>query len=381
MEDQQARPSTATSTGRSSRFNEELEPTDEFSIHPRPSMQTVESWEMPLGGGPTDDEPPEVSSFVAPISGYFKESYRLKGDQYHASAQADTSETEEIRADYEDLWLSIQLWWDLLLRMQPNSVTDDLSKTTIAVDLMLDTAVGRLLPEVREYPHKLARRNIRDLQRRLRRQELELRADMNTCGLKPPKILCGCLIGVKRPAKKQNIWTRLFGSKPQDMKRQEDRNFRARDVAGLIRIEDFLTFVSRDFDRQLGRPWEGEEGVQEDTLVVTAIGFLDDEIKDLLPKKDYRTALELRADWVYVLCNRRFRNAVIREVNALVAEGVSFYKKQGHEAHRQECELWAPPAKGLARILSSSVPPQKDGKPEPPPKRPSFWTLGSKSGK
>ncbi|KAF4981452.1 hypothetical protein FZEAL_2740 [Fusarium zealandicum] len=312
----------------------------------------------------------DVSSFRSPIAGFFSGSYNLKGDDFQGALQHN-EQMEEVKLEYDGLWLQLQLFWDLLLRMQPNCITIDKNKISTAVDLMLDIATGRLLPEVRpEYQVKIGHRNVRQLRRRLQVQELHLRTDMNTCG-KPPKMLCGCMVALKRPKYKTNIWTRLFGSKPNEPNRTEDRSFRIRDMAGLIRLEDFLTFVSHEFDRQLG-----PSGLDaEQSLVLTAMSFMDDELKEFLPKRDYRTAAELKYSWVYVLCDRGFRDAVNREVHALVTEAVAFRNKQGYYAHRVECELWTGAKGGLARMLSTPIAQGSSLKP-------AFWKSDSKgSGK
>ncbi|KAM0440077.1 hypothetical protein ACHAPT_001180 [Fusarium lateritium] len=252
--------------------------------------------------------------------------------------------------DFDGLWLNIQFFHDSMLRSQPNSVTSDPERLSQAVDLILDVAYWRLMAELdQDLKEDDARVEIAVLQRRLQRMELMLREDFNQCG-KGPKVLAGCMVGVKRPKYKDRLWTRIFGSEPgEQQSRNEDRSFRIRDVAGLLRIEDFLTFVSNEFDRQLGpREGDAEEGV-----VLAAMAHLDSEVKSFFTKKDCRTAKQLKAEWAPVLRNPRFRAAVVREMSALVNEGIAFLKKNGYAVHRDGCELWAKPQGSIARVFSN----------------------------
>ncbi|KAJ3521754.1 hypothetical protein NM208_g13146 [Fusarium decemcellulare] len=315
----------------------------------------------------------DVSPFRSPIAGYFNGSYNSKGGEFHDALRKD-GQMKDVKLEYDDLWLQVQLFWDLMLRMQPNAITSNPVYTSQAVNMMLDAAVGRLFTDIRpEYYFGMAHKHVMAHSRRLRRLELILRNDMVTCG-KPPKMLCGCMVAVKRPKKKSNIWTRLFGFKPGEQKRTPNSSFRIRDVAGLIRMEDFLTFVSHEFDRQLGRSTTRDET----SIILIAMGFMDDEIKSFLPKRDYHNAAELKSAWVYVLCGRRFRNAVVREVQGLVNEAQTFRKKHGYTAHTEQCELWTGPRNGIARMLSSTAVLKSAEAEKDNPLRPAFWRSESK---
>ncbi|KAH7169038.1 hypothetical protein DER46DRAFT_698629 [Fusarium sp. MPI-SDFR-AT-0072] len=92
---------------------------------------------------------------------------------------------------------------------------------------------------------------------------------------------------------------------------------------------------------------------------------MDDEIKRFLPKKDYNTADELKAEWIYVLCHWNFRSSIVLEVTGIVNNAVAFSKKDGTQIHREECELWAPETADPNRGVS--------------PLHPSYWKRDSKS--
>ncbi|KAH7264883.1 uncharacterized protein BKA55DRAFT_502679 [Fusarium redolens] len=299
-----------------------------------------------------------VREFRSPIAGYFCQDFNLSGSQFLEKVQNQCEKMDDIKARYEDLWLSTQLFWDLMLRMQPNCVISDAGILRQAVDLMLDVVVGRMLPQLRpEYHPILAESHLQALNRRLRVLELRLRTDMVTCG-KSPNMLCGCVIPLKRPNNKSKLWTRHLTIKKDEKGRSEDRGFKLRDLAGLLRLEDFLTHVY-------------------------AIALMDDEIKRFLPKKDYRTADELRAEWIYVLCHWDFRAAVVLEVMGIVTDAVAFSKKDGNQIHREECELWIPetvtePLTTAARFRKLATF-QADPNRGMSPLHPSYWRRDSKS--
>ncbi|EXL94172.1 hypothetical protein FOIG_13072 [Fusarium odoratissimum NRRL 54006] len=69
---------------------------------------------------------------------------------------------------------------------------------------------------------------------------------------------------------------------------------------------------------------------------------MDDEIKRFIPKKDYNTADELKAEWIYALCHGNFRSSIVLAVMGIVSDAVAFSKKDGTQIHREECDLWAP---------------------------------------
>ncbi|KAF5024212.1 hypothetical protein F66182_3726 [Fusarium sp. NRRL 66182] len=267
----------------------------------------------------------DLSMFRSPIAGYFKPSHESSGLEFLKGVYQYGTEMEmgEAKAEYEDIWLQLQLLWDLMLRMQPNCIATDSTLIRQAVDFLLDISIARLVLELKpDYHLKLATIQIKCFRRRLLRLELLLRTEMTTCG-NSPKILCGCTVAIKRPKHKENLWSRLFLSNTgAQQTRSEGRSLRLRDVAGLIRLEDFLTHVSREYDHQLGRASaEAQSGV-----IRTAVAFMDDEIKGYLRRSAYLTAEELRSEWVYVLFQPGFRTGLIREVKALVNEAMAFEK-------------------------------------------------------
>jgi hypothetical protein len=284
----------------------------------------------------------DVSSFISTIAGYHAHSYRHDGAGFLADLEQEKSDMDDIRDELEEIWLELQLFWDLFLRMQPNCITSDTEYTKQAVDCLLDLSLVRLLPGTRpEFEVRGARIHIKTFRRRLRRLELLLRNDMNTCG-NSPTMLCGCLVAVKRPKYKDHLWTRLFETPTSDQTgRADDRGFTVRDVAGLLRLEDYITHVSVKFER-LG-------GLEEACMVNTAIAFMDDEIKQCLPDNEYLTCYDVRYQWLGVLLHPTFRAAVVREVKAIVNEALAFRKSHGKFAHREECELWTPPSPRLRR--------------------------------
>ncbi|KAJ4319503.1 hypothetical protein N0V84_006326 [Fusarium piperis] len=290
----------------------------------------------------------DVSRFRATVAGFFNANYSSTGDAFLKSAR-EKKGMERVRMELDDLWLQIQFFHDSMLRIQPNSITSNFEILAQAVDLILDVSHWRLKEELdKNLKEEDARAEIAVLHRRLRRLELILRNDLNTCG-KPPKVLGGCIVGIKRPKYKDRLWTRLFGSDPNEPNRNEDRSFHIRDVAGLLRLEDYLTFVSNEFDRQLGpRGADAQDGV-----IMAAVAHLDDEVKSFLKKKDCRTVQQIKAEWAPILQNPLFRAAVTREMGNLVKEAVAFHKKNGHTNHREDCELSLRPQQGsISRVFS-----------------------------
>lgn len=290
----------------------------------------------------------DVSRFRATIAGFFNANYASSGDTFLKSVREKTG-MERVRMDLDDLWLQVQFFHDSMLRIQPNRITFNPENLAQAVDLILDVSHWRLKTELdKDLTEKDAYVEIAVLRRRLCRLELMLRDDLNLCG-KPPKVLAGCIVGMKRPKYKDRLWTHLFGNEPGEQNRNEDRSFHIRDIASLLRIEDFLTFVSTEFDRQLGpRGVDGQTGV-----IMAAIAHLDDEVKSFLKTKNCSTANELKAQWAPVLLNPRFRAAVAREMGNIVREADAFRRKNGHTTHRDECELFTKPQGGIARVFSN----------------------------
>ncbi|SPJ89751.1 uncharacterized protein FTOL_13112 [Fusarium torulosum] len=303
-----------------------------------------------------EDRVNDPSGMFAEPEGYLVSAYGIDGDKFQEDIQQYETKMDEVKAEFDDIWLQLQLFWDLMLRMQPNCITSDAEYTNQAVIFLLDLSIARLLPDTRpKYDPKMAWFQTKCFRRRLRRLELLLRTDMVTCG-NSPSILCGCMVAVKRPKYKSNIWTRLFGSsKSGEKSRADDRSYRLRDVAGLIRLEDFLTHISVELERQLDTSNPDNMSV----LMHTAIGFMDDEIKMCLKKQDYVTVHDLKAEWVHVLFNLSFRAGVIREVKGIVNDALAFRKKHGNSAHREACELWVPKPKLAQRLTFQG---EKDSK-------------------
>ncbi|KAH6894490.1 hypothetical protein B0T10DRAFT_590096 [Thelonectria olida] len=334
---------------------------------PQVNLQDRLDEKSSLFGTQKDLELFEFGKHRAAIAGYMAPSYVLPGDEF-LSALVPGNREADVKMEYDSLWLQVQLFWDLMLRLQPNPITADRVQVHHAVELMTDSAAGRLMAETRlDYDPETALQNVRELRRRLQTLELVLRSAMNTCG-KDHKILCGCTIALKRYKDKQSLWSRLFGGDDKDT-RESNRSFKVRDVACLLRLEDFLTHVSRDFERQVQRRAEDE------TLAMTAMGFMDKQIAGLICGKSIRSVGDLKKAWVNVLCNAGFRRAVAHEVGELVSEAVAFRKTWGVALHRDGCDQKVDRKPGLLRQLSmaSLREASKDGKlPTPSPFRTMF---------
>ncbi|RBR03560.1 hypothetical protein FVER53590_02375 [Fusarium verticillioides] len=331
-------------------------------------------------GGPTDLQLFSIREFRSPIAGYFSRDFNLQGPQFLAKVQDQCEKMDDVKARYEDLWLSTQLFWDLMLRMQPNCVISNIKVLRTAVDLMLDVVVGRMLPQLRpEYHPVLAESHLQALSRRLRALELLLRTDMGTCG-KSPKMFCGCMVAIKRPNNKDKLWTRHLTIRRDAKGRSEDRGLKFRDLAGLLRLEDFLSHVYNEFETQLS---PASPGAADCGILHTAIALMDDDIKRFIPKKDYNTADELKTEWIYVLCHENFRSSIVLEVMGIVSDAMAFSEKDRAQIHREECDLWAPetvpePLTGTARFRKLTT-----FRPDPnrgvSPLHPSYWKRDSKS--
>ncbi|ENH70958.1 hypothetical protein FOC1_g10008328 [Fusarium oxysporum f. sp. cubense race 1] len=228
--------------------------------------------------------------------------------------------------------------------------------TSPAVDLVLDVVVGRILPQLRpEYHPVLAESHLQALSRRLSALELRLQTDMGTCG-KLPKMLCGCIITIKRPNNKDKLWTRHLTIRKDEKGRSEDQGFKFRDLASLLRLVNFS---------------------------LASIALMDDEIKRFIPKKDYNTADELKAEWINVLCHGNFRSSIVLAVMGIVSDAVAFSKKDGTQIHGEECDHWAPetvpePLTTAARLRKLTTF-QADPSWGVSPLHPSYWKRNSKS--
>ncbi|RKK60209.1 hypothetical protein BFJ66_g2007 [Fusarium oxysporum f. sp. cepae] len=190
-------------------------------------------------GGPEDLQLLSVREFRSQIAGYFSRDFNVPGPQFPEKPHDQCEKMDDAKARYEDLWLSNKLFWDLILRIQLNSVTSDVEVLRPAVDLVLDVVVGRILPQLRpEYHPVLEESHLQALSRRLSALELRLQTDMGTCG-KLPKMLCGCIIPIKRPKNKDKLWTRHLTIRKDEKGRSEDQGFKFRDLTGLLRLVNF----------------------------------------------------------------------------------------------------------------------------------------------
>ncbi|CAM1502444.1 Fc.00g044280.m01.CDS01 [Cosmosporella sp. VM-42] len=282
----------------------------------------------------------ELSRFRRQIIGFFAPSYRQSGSRFCSGIYGLNGFGLEMTEEYEGLWLDVQFFWDLMLRMQPNPITNDLEQIKTAVDLMADISAARLALEVRsDCTAETAHRQIREFRRRLRRLNLQLRTTLSTCG-RGPKMLCGCVVTLKLFKHNSKLWMSLSGS--NGATGPEKRHFKVRDVACLLRLEDFLSFVSRIFEASVGR--EPDDGA----VVKTAQTFMDESVKNFLP--DILSTNDLKLAWIDTLCNPEFRSAICSEVKCIVDEAVNFERKHNFSQHRQECDHWEPPKSSLTRF-------------------------------
>ncbi|GKU01223.1 hypothetical protein FLAG1_03426 [Fusarium langsethiae] len=274
----------------------------------------------------------DVSKFYPTIAGYAYEDYRLNGRKFEANVEKPKSDVADILMEFHEIWLEIQFFWDLLLRIQPNYIIADAEHTKEAVDFLLDLSIASLLPLIRpDYQVSAARMQIKCFRRRLRRLELLLRNEMNACG-HSTAILCGCLVDIKRPKHKFDLWGPIFENRTSSQPTPSENNaYRIRDIAGLLKLEDYMGHFFKEFEHQFG--YRKKSGAE---IVMAAIDFMDDEIKQFLPK-EYRHRYDVRPEWVNVLLHPEFRAAVAREVNSIATEALAYHIKHGSSAHRKEC--------------------------------------------
>lgn len=290
----------------------------------------------------------DIGRYRSSIAGYIVPTYVLPGDAFR-TALKDQSPEDEVRFEYDNLWIQLQFFWDTMMRMQPNPVTSDIQEIGHAVDLMADVTVGRLIADILPgYPPELSLRNIKELRRRLQRLEFVVRSAVNSCG-KGPKMYCGCAIGLKRYKNKSSLWSRLFGPQGEESQIPAAREFRVRDIARLLRLEDFLTHVSREFQRQLGVLPEPE------SLVLTTMSFMDEEITAFVSKKGIINIVDLKHVWVDMMCSPKFRRALVKEVQDVVNDAIFFKKKYGHSGHRDGCDQKVVKPRSFIRQLSGQT--------------------------
>ncbi|UZP37161.1 hypothetical protein NXS19_004977 [Fusarium pseudograminearum] len=159
---------------------------------------------------------------------------------------------------------------------------------------------------------------IKCFRRRLRRLELLLRTEMHKCG-NSIVMLCGCLVGFKRPESKEHdgFWAPVFGNRDRNQPDQADnRAFTVRDVALLLRVEAYFAHFWLAFKKK--------HGTEVDDFVAAAVESMDDEIKQYIPKHS-RNPLRIKREWLNVLLHPSFRKIVVREVNEIVKEASIFY--------------------------------------------------------
>ncbi|KAF7560814.1 hypothetical protein G7046_g3312 [Stylonectria norvegica] len=278
----------------------------------------------------------ELDSYAAPVAGYFVRNYQLDGDVFRRWATCSNKPEQEVQMEFEGLWLEFQFFWEMMLRMHPNSIIDDIVKIGAAVDLLCDIVIARLAFEVRkECTVQAAKQHIKELRRRLQRFQLSLRTAVSVCG-EGPKLLGGCALKLKQYADKDKLWGPLFstGAHPR-FRRSQDMLFSIRDMACLLRLEDFLTFVSHEIESQSGlRP-------DDNDLLLMALGFIDDKLLNFINETP-ASVTDLELAWLDMLCRVDFRQSLAEEVKDLVKDAVAF--DEDHEqVHREECEFWTPP--------------------------------------
>lgn len=277
-----------------------------------------------LLGTQNDDELFSLEKFEAWITGHLDGSYLNDVTNFHATAHLFKTATEQADEDYATLWLDVQFFWDMMLRMQPNSITEDLVSTESAVDLMMDVTAARLaLDMLDECTTEVARLQIREFRRRLQRFQLFLRSTVGTCG-KGPKMLCGCLVTTKQYQDKGRMWAKspILNIEP------EETLFRVRDIARMLRLEDFVLHEVENYGRQ------SDDCV---LLVLSQVCF-DEQVRKFLPEGEIETVGEMKRAWLKALCDSRLRKLVANEVREIIKDAVEFRKQKGCNHHRKECE-------------------------------------------
>lgn len=305
----------------------------------------------------------EIQHFRAAISGYFTTSCSATGDEFYGAATSSPDAENEISLAYETLWLDFQFFWDMLLRHLPNTMVSDQQQLGDVVDLLADVQVGRLAAAaaIGEHdctPAETSRHHIHLLRRRLQHFQLTLQTELSSCA-KSPKLLCGCSLGLKRVEDKSRLWAPLFPPSsstapdvltaadiPRVDRPSGDRNFSMRDVACLLRLEDYLTFVSREFERVMNHD------VEEATLTSTVQNMMTIDLQTCLGPVVKKTVRDLKARWMQALCQPRFRHLLVAEVQAIATDAIHFKSRFGPSRHREQCELWAPSKPSFVRQIS-----------------------------
>lgn len=384
------RPDTA-STSRTSKFTEVDSPTESLLAHPdsvhldnleRLPSSAVSEWSIPEL--PILDRPPpfqtaprravpppslknaikeggslfgtaknpvlfDLKRYPASIAGYLAPSHCLSGDEFSKRLKKEKP-VEQAHLEYDALWLDLQFFWGHMLRLHPNPIITDPVQVDRAVDLMCDMAVGRLLAEVQPmYPPQRALCTVPELRRRLQFMQLHLQSAMDECGT-DVRVLGGCTVGLNRPRDKSLLWANLFLAGGADTNKKpaevSERTFRPRNIASLLRLEDFLTHMSREYEKHLGYAPE------DATLVTTAIGFMDPMFGGMIQGRGIKSLKALKQEWAEVLCDPKFRKIVALEVSAMASEAVAHRKKFGFKVHRDGCNSKVEKKPGLLKKLS-----------------------------
>ncbi|KAF9769800.1 hypothetical protein IL306_012729 [Fusarium sp. DS 682] len=194
-----------------------------------------------------------------------------------------------IKSQYDHRWHSTQLFWDLMLHMQPDCVTSDIEVPKQAVDLMLDVTIRRSFPRfdksVIQFLHKC---KLEHSNRHLRVLDLRLGIDMVPCG-KTPSMLCGNIVPFTCPNGKEQLWARHLRIWKDEKGRSKDRNFKIRHIAGLVRLGDVLTRVYGELLSQL----IPGSAAADCAIIYTIVASMDDVVNMFLLKKNYPTTDEL----------------------------------------------------------------------------------------
>ncbi|QPC69552.1 hypothetical protein HYE68_000304 [Fusarium pseudograminearum] len=274
----------------------------------------------------------DLRPFTTILAGYEHTYCLMSGRNFQASVEKGLPDMEDIDEEFNEIWVELQLFWDLLLRMQPNCITSNAEYTGQAVDFLLDLCMAMQLPiDGPGYQVSAARMQIKCFRRRLRRLELLLRTEMHKCG-NSIVMLCGCLVGFKRPESKEHdgFWAPVFGNRDRNQPDQADnRAFTVRDVALLLRVEAYFAHFWLAFKKK--------HGTKVDDFVAAAVESMDDEIKQYIPKHS-KNPLRIKREWLNVLLHPSFRKIVVREVNEIVKEASIFYTIHGTSGHRPGCQ-------------------------------------------
>lgn len=277
-----------------------------------------------------DTELIDIRKFLHLITGNHGDSYHLSGADFANISYNKLSLRCQVKEDYESLRLDFQFFWDMMLRMTPNTITKDFNSVRKAADLMMDLVAGQLAFRTRDdCTPEIAQQQVRELRRRLQHQTLYLRQDMWNCK-QDSDLLCSCGIANGRKEGKREPWTGFFDlANP----RSEGSIFSVRDFANLQDLDDFLTCLSEEFEKTYGNgqpralEHQGYQGTK----------FFDEEITKMMPS-NIGSDGELREFWLKMLCGEEFRKLVHWEVWKLRNEA-KVHNKAGflYKKHKKNC--------------------------------------------